>query len=92
MALIALSATGATSAAADRRVMGPAAPQSADQVADAATLAWRAGERRRLRILASRDDPDPWLVADTLCFRGQIDAAESFAAAAPRGDVERLGD
>ncbi len=43
-----------------------------------------------LKALAAKDDPDPWLVADELIRRGQHDAAERFAKAAPRKAVETL--
>jgi len=40
--------------------------------------------------LAEQDLPDPWIVADELIRRGQVDVAEAFAKAAPRADVEGL--
>ena len=43
-----------------------------------------------LATLARRDDPDPWLVADTLMHQEARAAAEAFANAAPRKDVEKL--
>ena len=43
-----------------------------------------------LKALAAKDDPDPWLVADELIARSQHDAADAFARAMPRVDVERL--
>ncbi|MCC7136964.1 MAG: CHAT domain-containing protein [Planctomycetes bacterium] len=43
-----------------------------------------------LKALASKDDPDPWLVADELIRRGKLDEAEAFAKVAPRVDTEAL--
>ena len=41
--------------------------------------AFQAKDQAALKALAERDDPDPWLVADELCFRGEHSAAEAFA-------------
>jgi tetratricopeptide (TPR) repeat protein len=68
----------------------PPTPLTAKQAADAVLVAVKADDPAALRALAGRDDPDPWLVADELCFRGEHDAAEAFAKAAPRVDVEAL--
>lgn len=40
--------------------------------------------------LAGAADPDPWLVSDELCLSGEYDAAQAFARAVPRPDVEAL--
>jgi len=63
--------TGA--ARADDRV-GEAADRVAAAVRDDATAT--------LERLASQEHPDPWLVAEELCFRGAHDAAAALAAAA----------
>jgi CHAT domain-containing protein/Tfp pilus assembly protein PilF len=60
--------------------------QAADKVLDAV----QAKDEQALGALAREDDPDPWLVADLLCSRGQHDAAQAFAEAAPRLDTEKL--
>src|SRR5262245_29366016 len=52
----------------------------------------RAKDDGALKALAAKDLPDPWMVADELIHRGELDAAEAFAKAAPRVDVERLAD
>ncbi len=70
-----------------------AAPAWADAVTDAADAAARAFAARdlaALKSLAEKDDPDPWLVADELCFRGAFDVAGAFAKAAPRRATEEL--
>jgi len=66
------------------------APDTPERAADGVLAAWKAKDAEALRALASRDNPDPWLVADELCARGEHDAAAAFASAAPRGDTARL--
>ena len=61
-----------------------------EQAADKVLAAFKAKDEKALKALAEKDDPDPWLVADELCSRGEHDAAEAFAKAAPRKDVEKL--
>ena len=61
-----------------------------EQAADAVLAAVAAKDDAGLKALAAKDDPDPWLVADELIRRGQHDAAERFAKAAPRKAVETL--
>jgi hypothetical protein len=74
----------------------PAAPAATPnptptQVAGQAALdAFTAKDAAALAALAARNDPDPWLVAEDLLRRGAAEAAEAFAAAAPRIDVETL--
>ncbi len=74
----------------------PAAPAATPnptptQVAGQAALdAFTAKDTAALAALAARNDPDPWLVAEDLLRRGAAEAAEAFAAAAPRIDVEAL--
>jgi len=65
-------------------------PDTPEQAADKVLAAFKAEDRKALKALAEKDNPDPWLVADELCFRGEHDAAEAFAKAAPRKDVEKL--
>jgi len=57
-------------------------------VVDDVIAAHKAG--KSLKQLAEKDKPDPWIVADDLCARGEFDAAEAFARAAPRVDTENL--
>ncbi|MFI5402073.1 MAG: tetratricopeptide repeat protein [Planctomycetota bacterium] len=61
---------------------------AADPVAAAADAVLAPGAD--VKALAANDEPDPWLVADELCARGEHDAADAFAKAAPRADVQRL--
>ncbi|MHC4732018.1 MAG: hypothetical protein ACYS6Z_15705, partial [Planctomycetota bacterium] len=61
-------------------------PDTPEQAADKAVAAFKAEDQKALKSLAEKDNPDPWLVADELCFRGAHDAAEAFAKAAPRKD------
>ncbi|MCC7136960.1 MAG: tetratricopeptide repeat protein [Planctomycetes bacterium] len=68
----------------------PAPPPAPEQAADAVLAALAAKDDAALKALASRDEPDPWLVADELIRRGRHDDADAFAKAAPRVDVERL--
>jgi tetratricopeptide (TPR) repeat protein len=66
------------------------APDTAEEAALKVLAAIAAGDAAALKELASRDDPDPWYVADELLFRGDPAAAAAFARAAPRKDVEAL--
>ena len=63
-------------------------PDTPEQAADKVLAMLKA--KGDLKALAERDSPDPWLVTDELCFRGEHDAAEAFARAAPRPDTARL--
>jgi len=51
------------------------------EVADRVVAAVRDDATAALERLASQEHPDPWLVAEELCFRGAHDAAAAFAAA-----------
>ncbi|MCC7137529.1 MAG: CHAT domain-containing protein [Planctomycetes bacterium] len=68
----------------------PPPPPTPEQAADAVLVAIAAKDDATLKALASKDAPDPWLVADELIRREQHDAAEAFARAAPRVDTEAL--
>ncbi len=61
-----------------------------EQAADKVLAAVKAKDPKALKALAARDKPDPWRVADEMCYRGEHEAAEAFAKAAPRKDVEKL--
>jgi len=65
-------------------------PDTPEQAADKVLAAFKAKDEKALKALAEKEKPDPWLVADELCFRKEHDAAEAFAKAAPRKDVEKL--
>jgi len=65
-----------------------AAAGPVEDAAEAVLKAYR--EKGDLAELGAKDAPDPWLVADELCFRGEHDAAAAFAKAAPRPDTEKL--
>ncbi|MHC4549421.1 MAG: CHAT domain-containing protein [Planctomycetota bacterium] len=67
-----------------------AKPDTPEQAADKVLAAFPAKDAKALKTLAEKDDPDPWLVADELCFRQEHDAADAFAQAAPRKDTEKL--
>ena len=105
VALLALMLVGRLAVAADAPAPSPGAPSTAvpvappakpapaptpGQVADAVLVAVKAKDDTGLKALASKDDPDPWLVADELVRRREHDAAAAFATAAPRIDVEAL--
>ena len=78
-----------TAAAQDKPKPKPK-PDTPEQAADKVLAAFKAKDQKTLKALAEKDDPDPWMVADELCFRGKHDAAEAFAKAAPRKDVEKM--
>src|SRR5262245_16154935 len=65
-------------------------PESPEKAADKALAAVAAKDDAALKALASRDKPDPWMVADELCARDAFDAAAAFAKAAPRAAVDAL--
>ena len=76
--------------AEDKPAEKPPKPLTPEQAAERVLEAYEAKEDGALRALAEKDNPDPWLVADELIRRGGHDAAEVFANAAPRKDVETL--
>jgi tetratricopeptide (TPR) repeat protein len=72
------------------RADGPQPPPTPDEAAAAVVKAWEAKDEAQVQALAARDEPDPWLVADAMLVQGAREAAEAFAKAAPRKDVELL--
>ena len=68
----------------------PARHRRPGEAAEAVIEAFEAGDTKTLRVLAARDRPDPWLVADEILFRGKPDAAMAFAKAHPRKAVAKL--
>jgi tetratricopeptide (TPR) repeat protein len=68
----------------------PAAPSTPELAADTVLAAVKAMDDAALKSLATKDDPDPWLVADELIAHARLDVAEAFAKAAPRKDIETL--
>ncbi len=68
----------------------PVPPPTPEHAANAVLAAVKAKDDAALKALAVKDDPDPWLVADELIRRGEHDAADAFAKATPRVDVEKL--
>jgi len=70
-------------AAGEKQMPGPppASPLTVPEAAAVVLDAVRAGDGAGLRRLATRDAPDPWLVADALWARGEQEVAEAFAAA-----------
>ena len=57
---------------------------------DRVVAAHGAGDREALSELAAQDSPDPWILAEELCVRGERNAALAFARAAPRPDTRGL--
>ena len=85
------------SAMANHRRRSPSRSPQRNQVDPAAAVeqvlaAIGNDDAAALAKLAAADEPDPWRVADELCFRGAFDAAAAFAEAAPRFDTKRLPD
>ena len=68
----------------------PVRPATPEQAAEAVLAARAAQDEVGLALLAAKDEPDPWLVADDLLRRGEHEVAAVFAQAAPRVDVEGL--
>ncbi len=68
----------------------PPKPMTEDEAVAAVLEAWKTKDEALLRELGSKDEPDPWIVADALCARGEHDAASAFAKASPRPATERL--
>ncbi len=69
------------------------APPKVVRAKDVAALvraAIQAKDATALKALASKDQPDPWMVADLLCDDDAHDDAEAFARAAPRPAIEKL--
>ncbi len=66
------------------------APPTPEQVAAQVKAAHDAADAAKIAEWAAKDAPDPWLVTDALLASGARAAAEAFAKAAPRKDVERL--
>ncbi len=78
-------------------VLAPAAadekkspPNPVEQAADSVLEALKTNDDEKLAALAASDKPDPWIVADELCYREKPAAALAFAEAAPRADTESL--
>ncbi len=93
LAILILAAAVAPALAQDKPpAPAPPKPMTEDEAVAAVLEAWKAKDEPRLKILAARDEPDPWIVADDLCARGEQDAAAAFATAAPRKDTEKLPD
>ncbi len=66
-------------------------PATAAARSDEVIAAVRAKDAVKLRDLAASEDPDPWLVADELCRRGEGETATVFALALRASpDVEAL--
>ena len=76
----------ATSVAAQDK----AKPDTPEQAADKVLAAFKAKDEAALKALAEKDQPDPWLVADELCYRGECRAADLFARAVPGKDGKKL--
>lgn len=66
------------------------APDSPEQAVAKVLAAHRAGDGEVLVLLAGRNDPDPFIVADLLLAAGEAEAALAFARAAPREDTRAL--
>src|SRR5688572_29333155 len=70
--------------AAPAPAANPAPPPTLEEVAGAVLEVLQAKDDEALKAIASKDEPDPWLVADELIRRGEVEAADAFAKAAPR--------
>ncbi len=68
-----------------RGALGKALTDTADEV----LRALAAKDDATLRKLGERPKPDPWLVADELCARGEFAAAAAYAAVTP---ARQIGD
>ncbi len=91
MALLCLLLPLSPAAAEDGKARKkPPEPLTAEQAADAVLAAIKAKNDDALRALAGSDQPDPWLVADELCGRGQVVAARALAAAGAHVDTKKL--
>jgi len=64
-------------------------PEAVDNVAEAAAAARKASDKE-LALLAARDEPDPWLVADRIARGDAPELARRFATLNPRPAVEGL--
>ena len=65
-------------------------PATPEQAANAWLEAVKADNGEAVKVLAGKVDPDPWIVADVLCARGEFDAAAAFAKAAPPAEAKEL--
>jgi tetratricopeptide (TPR) repeat protein len=63
---------------------------SEQQAVEITLAAHAAGDRSRLEALAQRTDPDPWIVAETLCRRGAWEAALALGRAGAAPAVTKL--
>ena len=68
-------------AAADEKPAEKPKPLTVPQARTKVLEAVAAKDEAALKALAAKDDPDPWLVADVLCYKGNHDEAEAFAKA-----------
>src|SRR5262245_61640364 len=66
------------------RVTRADGPADEDSTADRVLGAVKSNDSGALREIATRDDPDPWVVADVLVGRGEAGAAKAYAFAAKR--------
>jgi hypothetical protein len=60
-------------------------PDTPDRAADKVLAALKATDQKTLQVLAAKDSPNPWLVADQLSLRSAHDAAEALAKDGARG-------
>ena len=86
--LLCLLSAGGSAAGEEEPAKKPALTPA--QAADRVLAAVRIQDDAALVVLATRDAPDPWRVADELCSRGEDQAAAAFATAAPRPDTNHL--
>jgi tetratricopeptide (TPR) repeat protein len=67
-------------------------PDTPGQAAEKVLGAIGAKDDAALKSLGERDEPDPWLVADELCRRGEYEAARAFAGTSPRATTVGLAE
>ncbi|MDJ0520637.1 MAG: tetratricopeptide repeat protein [Planctomycetota bacterium] len=88
--VLALALGLGSAAAEDKQPPNKPKPLTEEQAADAVLAAVKAKDDKALEAVAEREPPDPWIVADVLCYRGEHDAADAFAKAFPRRAIEKL--
>ncbi len=88
--LLVLVLLGAPLAGADDKP-APQRPLSLKEAVSAVLKAVEAKDAEALKALSAATQPDPWLVADKLCFQGKHAAADAFAKATSGAGVAKLG-
>jgi hypothetical protein len=90
LVIVALVLLGGASVWTDEDPARDAASLIPNEALDAVLSALERKDNDALRSYAASDSPDPWIVAEELCYRGEREAALAFARAAPRPAVASL--